>query len=85
MYAWGYYCGAYLKTHKSENDETDYNGGFIISVLLFVIIGTMNLGVGASHYQSTVEAKVAGKIAFDTIDQKPLVDPNKPGKKVERD
>lgn len=35
--------------------------------------------------KAMAEAKVAGKLAYDTIDTKPAVDPNAPGKKLERE
>lgn len=84
MYAWAYYCGAYLKQYNDTSDGgVDYNGGVILSIMLIVVLGTMNVGVGISHYQSLIQAKVAGKIAFDTIELKPKVDPNAPGSKVD--
>ena len=49
------------------------------------IFGTFNLLLAAPHFKSIVEGRIAGKIAYDTINFKPQVDLNPNGFKIEKD
>jgi len=44
-----------------------------------VIFGAFNLGGAVPHVKALTEGRIAGKLAFDTIDTTPKVDPNKKG------
>jgi len=50
-----------------------------------VIFGAFNLGGAVPHIKALTEGRIAGKLAYDVIDNSPKVDPNKKGSKVERE
>lgn len=45
----------------------------------------MNIGSMTPHIKSLTEGRLAGKLAWDVIFNKPKVDPNKKGDKVVRE
>jgi len=49
------------------------------------IFGTFNLLLCAPHFKFIVEGRIAGKIAYDTINFKPEVDINPNGIKIEKE
>jgi len=49
------------------------------------IFGTFNLLLCAPHFKAIVEGRIAGKIAYDTINFKSEVDFNPNGIKIEKE
>jgi hypothetical protein len=49
-----------------------------------IIFGSFSLGGAAPHIKSITEAKIAGKMAYEVIDAVPNVNPNVPGKSVNK-
>jgi len=68
FYAYAFYWGGYLKWNGLENRDEEYTGGSIIQVMFCVILGAILLGGAANHLKAITEAKVAGKVAFDTVE-----------------
>lgn len=48
-----------------------------------VIFGAFNLGGAVPHLKALTEGRIAGKFAYDVIDNVPKVDPNQRGEKVD--
>ena len=48
------------------------------------VFGAFNLGAAGTPMKAITEGKVAGLLAYETMDKKTIVDPNALGKKVER-
>jgi len=53
--------------------------------MFLVIFGAFNLGNAGPNLKAFTEGRIAGKLAYDTIDTKTQVDPNKVGTIVESD
>jgi len=53
--------------------------------MFLVIFGAFNLGNAGPNIKAFTEGRIAGKLAFDTIDTKTQVNPNTEGTKVESD
>lgn len=47
-----------------------------------IIFGAFNIGAAMPHMKSIMEGRIAGNLAYETIDAKVDVDPTKPGKPV---
>ena len=72
-----------MKVNETEiRPGEPYTGGIIFSVMSCVIIGSFALGGASSNWKIVTEARVAGKMAHDTISHQPEVDPNTKGKLV---
>ena len=76
--------GGYLRVSKFENRGSLYTSGAIIAIMFSIIFGSFSLGGAAPHIKSITEAKIAGKMAYEVIDAVPNVDPNVPGKSVNK-
>lgn len=50
-----------------------------------VIFGAFNVGGAVPHLKSLTEGRLAGRLAYNVIDQVPNVDPNKKGVIIERE
>ena len=50
-----------------------------------VIFGAFNLGGAIPHVKALAEGRIAGKLAYDTMDSVPKVDPNTAGTIVNKD
>jgi len=61
------YFGGYLITENFKNGDVPYSGGIIVTIMFCTIFSAMGLGNVTQNMQSITEAKVAGKIAFDTM------------------
>ena len=79
FYAYTLFWGGYLKWNQIDNRGEEYSGGAVLAILFSVIIGAMNLAGTGNHLKLITEGKIAGKIAYDTIDDKPRVNPNEKG------
>lgn len=81
LYAAAFWFGGYLRIEKvTEGDEDKiYTGGQIIAIMFSVIFGAFNMGGMAPHVKSLTEGRIAGKFAWDIMDNVPKVDPNKKG------
>lgn len=84
FYSFGLYFGGYLRVNKFENRGSLYTSGAIIAIMFSIIFGSFSLGGAAPHIKSITEAKIAGKMAYEVIDAVPNVDPNVPGKSVNK-
>jgi ATP-binding cassette subfamily B (MDR/TAP) protein 1 len=50
-----------------------------------VIFGAFNVGGAVPHLKSLTEGRLAGRLAYNVIEQVPNVDPNKKGVIIERE
>lgn len=83
LYAGSFWFGGYLRTEKIKEGDEIYSGGKVVAIMFSVIFGAFNLGGAIPHIKALTEGRIAGKLAFDTIDTKPKVDPNKKGAMVD--
>lgn len=68
FYGYALYFGANLRVNETEiRPGETYTAGVIISVMSCVIIGSFALGGASSNWKIVTEARVAGKMANDTI------------------
>ena len=76
-----FWFGGYLRIEKvtegSGENEKIYTGGQVIAIMFSVIFGAFNLGGAVPHIKALTEGRIAGKLAYDVIDNSPKVDPNK--------
>ena len=80
FYCYGFYFGGYLRWNDVKNSRDEvYGSGTIISIIFMCIFGAFNAGAAGPHMKSITEGKVAGKLVYDTINKKSVVDPNTPG------
>ena len=85
LYAYCYYFGGYLRWNGVKNGDKEYTGGMIITIMLVVTIGALNLGSSGPFIRAIQEGRVAGALAFETIDHVPDVNSREKGKsKVEK-
>ena len=53
--------------------------GDILACFFGIVFGVMSLGMASPNIKAVTEGRVAGKMAFDVIDRKPLIDMDKSG------
>lgn len=82
FYAYSFYFGGYLKENKFMNGDTHYTGGVIIAIMFSVVFGSFGLGGAMPFLKSVQEAKVGGRLAYNTIDHKPKVIINEPNTQI---
>lgn len=82
FYAFGLYVGGRLRWEGVKNGDREYNSGSILGVMFSIIFGAFNIGAAMPHMKSIMEGRIAGNLAYETIDAKVDVDPTKPGKPV---
>ena len=83
LYAYAFYFGGVLRWNAVEAEPgVVYSGGRIIGVLFCIVFGAMMLGSAGPHLKAIGEGRVAGRIAFETIDQVPGIKVSEPGTKV---
>lgn len=72
FYAYSFWFGGKLKKEEAKLDpnEIEYTGGRVFGVFVTVLLGTFMLGSGLPHIKAVIEAKVAGKMTFEVLDQK---------------
>ena len=85
FYAYAFFWGAYLRWNNVEAKDGAYSGGVIITVMFTVIFGAFNLGTAVNHLKTVQEGQIAGHLAFEVIDHKPLVPSNGTGYEVTRE
>ena len=73
-----------LRWEKVDNRGEIYSSGSILAVMFSVIFGAFGLGGMVPHIKAITEGRVAGKLAHETMAHKPVVDPTKGGKKIDR-
>ena len=84
FYAYGLFFGGVLRWEgiANRNDEV-YSSGAIIAVMFSTIFGAFGLGGMVPFVKAKVEGQVAGKLAHDTMNKTPIVDPTVPGKAID--
>lgn len=80
LYGYSYYSGGLLKWNGVKNGDTDYTGGQIITIMLAVTLGALNLGSSGPFIQAIQQGRVAGSLAFEVIDHVPKVNSRETGK-----
>lgn len=76
--AFAFYVAGYLRFNEVINDKTGelYTGGEGMGIMFSVITGAMQLSMLAPVIKVMTEGKIAGKLAFEVIDHKPVVNAN---------
>ena len=83
FYAYSFYWGGYLKWNDINNfDGRAYTGGVIITVMFSTVFGAATLGSMAPQFKAISEGQIAGKLAYDVINNVPKVVSNEKGSKV---
>jgi len=81
FYAYTFYVGALLRFHQVEmSKDKVYTGGAIVAIMFCIVFGGFSVGSAGPPFVALTEGKVAGKMAFDVIDQKPGIETNDPSK-----
>lgn len=79
FYAYSFYWGGYLKWNEIYNfDGKAYTGGVIITIMFSTVFGAFSLGSMAPQFKAISEGQIAGKLAYDIIDNVPKVVSNDP-------
>jgi len=60
------------QVHNSTSG-TIYSSGDILACFLGIVYGVFSLGIAAPNFKAIAEGRVAGKLAFDIIERKPLI------------
>ena len=80
LYAYAFYFGGVLRWNNVESSPgVVYTGGRIIGVMFCVVFGAMMLGGVGPHMKAIAEGRIAGRIAFEAIDQVPGILVNEKG------
>lgn len=73
-YSYSFYFGGFLIWNDIEVSEgKPYTGGVILAVIFCVVFGSLGLTGAGPAIVSISEGRVAGRLAFDIIDQKPSI------------
>lgn len=74
-YAYTFYFGSILVANKVENTSQPgnpaYTSGDIMSCFFGVIFGIFSLSAASPNIKAVVEGRIAGKLAYETINRKP--------------
>jgi ATP-binding cassette subfamily B (MDR/TAP) protein 1 len=80
LYAYAFYFGGVLRWNNVESSPgVVYSGGKIVGVLFCVVFGAMMLGGAGPHLNAIGEGRIAGRVAFEAIDQIPNIKVNEKG------
>ena len=77
--AYVFYFGGYLRWNEILNRDEPYTAGSIMVIMFCVVIGAAVLGMMAPHFKAISQSQIAARLAYDTIDHVPKVDPNNGG------
>ena len=77
FYTYSFFLGGYLRYTGIKDPE--YTGGTVITILYSILMGAFYLGLSGPHISSITQSKVAGKIAFETIDHAPSINIDEKG------
>ena len=74
-YAYAFFTGSFLITGQvyNSNKGADYTAGDIMTCFFGIVFGVFSLGSATPNIKAVTEARIAGKIAFETIDRKPKI------------
>ena len=83
-YAYAFYLGSVWIYNDIYNSifERVYSAGDILSCFFGVIFGMFSMGMATPNMKAVTEGRVAGKMAYDIIDRKPLIDQDDPQAKI---
>lgn len=75
-YAFAFYVGLIfiVEEVKDSSREDPYSSGDVLACFFGIIFGFFSLGMAAPNIKAVTEGQVAGKMAFEIIDRKPIVD-----------
>ena len=82
-YGYAFFVGGYLRVNEVEIRPGEiYTGGTIIGCMSMILIASFQLGGISNNAKVMVEARVAGRMAYEVIDHIPEVDSTKKGDPV---
>lgn len=75
-YSYSFYMGSVWIYHDIRNSTFNrpYSAGDILGCFFGVVFGMFSMGMATPNLKAVAEGRVAGKMAFDIIDRKPLID-----------
>lgn len=73
-----------MRIEKIKEGDMLYSGGLVVAIMFSVIFGAFNLGGAVPHVKALAEGRIACKLAYDTIDHVPKVDPNQKGALIDK-
>jgi ATP-binding cassette subfamily B (MDR/TAP) protein 1 len=83
FFGYSFYFGGYLRWNKFKNFSGElYNTEDILATLFLLLIGTVMAGGVSQHVPAISKSRVAGAMAFKTIDHVPSIKTNEKGTKV---
>ena len=89
LYAAAFWFGGYFRFEEVYEGEGDnksyYTGGKVIAIMFSVVFGAMNIGGAGPMFKIVNEGRIAGRLAFDVMDNVPKVNLLKGGKEVVSD
>lgn len=77
-YAVGF--GSYCRENLEVRPGVPYTGGTLITIMFCTVTSSFALSSAVNNVKEITESLIAGRLAFETIDHTPEVDPNKKGK-----
>ena len=74
-YAYAFYTCSFLVTNRVYNpySQKEYDSGDIMSCFFGIVFGVFALGMATPNIKAITEGKVAGKLAYEIIDRKPMI------------
>jgi ATP-binding cassette subfamily B (MDR/TAP) protein 1 len=79
-YAYSFFMGSIWIYHAFDNTtfHRPYTSGDILSVFFGVFFGIFSIGMATPNLKAVAEGKAAGKMAYDIIDRKPMINQDDP-------
>ena len=76
FYSFSFYFGGYLRYKQFKNSDGNlYTSGALISIMFTILFSSFNLGGAGPQIRSIAESRVAAKMAYETMDRIPDVNP----------
>lgn len=82
FYAYSFYFGGFLKEYGYMNGDKPYTGGVVLAIMFSIVFGSFGLGGAMPFIKSVQEAKVGGRLAYNTIDHKPSIILDEPNTQI---
>lgn len=86
FYAYAFFFGGLLRWKEIKNGDREYSSGSIIAIMFSTVFGSLQLGGISPHAKAISDGRIAGKLAYDVIDEKPkVVSDDKSAKQLKRE
>lgn len=79
FYGYAVGLGSLCRENLEVRPGVPYTGGKLITIMFCTITASFALGFAGNNVKEVTEARIAGRMAYETIDNQPDVDPRKSG------